>query len=179
LSTKGFGRRSGSTNIYAKQRVWLALIGACTIIVVVAVFAIYSFVSHRPVRCPDGTSRPRIDAASFQTQYSGYSAKLSARFGAGKELAGEITPKQLLAMSEAIQFARLHLQALAEGYNACAVSVAEFNDSRDRFSAMEDIARQMDAIFANGARSPGARAQLSGLVDRFLELAGHSGSAGR
>ena len=92
---------------------------------------------------------------------------------------GELEPKQLMAMSEALQLARLHLQALAESYNSCAISADDFNNSRATFAKMgvhrPPKARLDKKLF--GFTGPKMTTRASQLVDQYLMLAQNSGSA--
>jgi hypothetical protein len=126
------------------------------------------------VHCPDGTTHPKMDAAGFATEYTGYSAKLQAKLNEKGDFSAELGTQKLQEMSEAMQQARLHMQSLAEGYNACAVDPSEFNDARNRYQRMEDIARQINEISSHIPLKTEDEVRLKQLIDEYIRSS-HSG----
>jgi hypothetical protein len=151
------------------KTVALALIGAAVLLVVV-ILAYSLFQRNNQKSCPDGSTRIRINSAGFETQYSTNTYKLEARLKQDETLSAELGAAQLQQMSEGIQLARLHMQALTEGYNACAVGVDEFNESRNRYQRMEDIARQIDTMGGKDGLANGDRQTLARLVAEYIRL---------
>lgn len=152
-----------------QKTVSLAGIGAAVLLVVL-ILSYSLFQRNNQKNCPDGSTRVRVDSAAFATQYSANTYKLEASLKRGGTLSAQLGAVQLQQMSESIQLARLHMQALAEGYNACAVSADEFNESRNRFQRMEDIARQIDALGGKDELADGDRQALAKLVAEYIHL---------
>jgi hypothetical protein len=157
-----------------QKTVWLVLIGA-GVLVALLVFTSRILDRGAVIHCPDGTNRPRLNAESFETHYSGVQTQLSAKLGPGKELSAMLGSQQLIAMSEAIQLARLHLQALGVSYNGCLVRDQVFTDSLKLYAEMENIAGQLN-VLAQSGRSQGDESRASQLTTRFLELAAQNGA---
>jgi len=147
--------------------------------VILLVLSGYIFVYFRStsvVHCPDGTTHPKMDAAGFATEYTGYSVAVQAKLNEKGELTAELGIQKLQEMSEAIQQARLHMQSLADGYNACAVDPSEFNDARNRYQRMEDIARQINEISSHTPLKKEDGPLLKQLIDEYIQSS-HSGSS--
>jgi hypothetical protein len=148
--------------------VFLTLIGTCAGIVIF--YFTYRVLMSRQ-KCPDGTTRVQIDVASFETQYSGYSMKLEAKLRKDASLTAELDPVKQREISEAMQSARLQLQALAAGYNTCAVTAAQFNQARDRFQRMEGLAQRIEQLSAQRPAGPKTNEMISAYVSEYVRLA--------
>jgi hypothetical protein len=153
------------------QRRVLQRVIPAVVVILVAVFGYWLFQRNNQLPCPDGSKRVRIDSGSFATQYSANTVKLQGELRKSRTLFVELGSAQLLQMSEAVQLARLHLQALAEGYNSCAVGPEEFNESRNRFQRLEDLAGQINSLNAKENLRPGDQARLKQLTTEFIAVA--------
>jgi hypothetical protein len=120
------------------QRTVLIWSISAALLITIAILIFNFLQGHGSVFCPDGTTHPRIDPRDFQTQYSAYTISLEAKLDQHTTLSGQLGEQQLQRMSDAIQAARLHMLAVADGYNACAINPQQFNEARDRYQRMED-----------------------------------------
>ena len=112
----------------------------------------------------------RLDTQAFETQYSANTLQLEISMKSKLALTAELGPKQLQKMTEAVQLARLHLQSLADGYNACVVSQSEFNDSRNRFQRMEAIAGEINQITSRRSLTADDQKHIAKLIDDYITL---------
>src|SRR5438132_267337 len=97
-----------------QKAVLLSLFGAIVFVAIVG-FAYLMWKREGVVHCPDGSSHPRMNADQFETQYTGYSGKLQAKLNEKNDFTAELGTQRLQEMSEAMQLARLHMQALVAG----------------------------------------------------------------
>jgi hypothetical protein len=152
-----------------QRNVYVAIAGTAVILTVV-LLTYHLIERNNQVPCPDGVKRVRLDSGAFQTKYSANTLRLEINLKDQKSFATELGAKQLQQMSEAVQLARLNMKALADGFNACAVSPEEFNSSRNRFQRMESIAGEVNALSARPRLTSDDQALLSKLVDEYVAL---------
>jgi len=157
-----------------QKTVFLTLLG--TVVLLVAASFAY-FISKREgvVHCPDGSSHGRMNADQFETRYTGYSAKLQAKLSEKNDFAAEFGTQKLQEMSEALQLARLHLQALVAGYDVCAVDEKEFNNARNRYQQMEDIAHEVNDLSSHAPLTIAEETRVKQLIEEYIRLS-HSSS---
>ena len=159
------------------QKTVLLALTIATVFVIILALAFTVWKNTQTVHCDDGSSHPKINAEQFATAYSGYSAKLQAKFNEKSEFGGEIGTQKLQEMSESIQQARLNMQALASGYDACTVTTTEFNSSRDRFQRMEELAREINDIGSHVPLTVSEEARVKQLVQEYIRASQSSNSA--
>jgi hypothetical protein len=152
------------------QRTALLYLFGTIVVLVVVGLGYLMWKQTQVVHCPDGTSHPKIDAAQFATQYTGITVNLEAKFAKTGEFSADLGTQKLQEMSEALQQSRLHMQALAAGYDACAVNAESFNEARSRYQRMEDIASQLTTISNHKPLSEAEKAQLIQLVDEYIQI---------
>jgi hypothetical protein len=111
-----------------------------------------------------------INAEQFATDYTGYTAKVQAKLTEKSDLSAEIGTQKLREMSDAMQQSRLHIQSLAAGYDACAVDTSEFNDARNRYQRMEDVAREISNINSQQPLKIAEETRIKQLVDEYIRL---------
>ena len=157
-----------------QKTVLLALLGTI-VLLVIGSFAYIILKREGTVHCPDGSTHSRMNAEQFETQYTGYSAKLQAKLNQKNYFAAELGTQKLQEMSEAMQLARLHMQALVAGYDVCAVDVKEFNSARGRYQQMEDIAREMSDISSHASLKSAEETRVKQLVDEYIRISRSSG----
>lgn len=152
-----------------QKTVLMSAIGA--VFFLVLIYLAYLIVAqNNTLACPDGTKRVRLNVRAFETQYSVSTLQLGAKLSEDKSFTADLGAKQLQQMSEAVQLARLHMQALADGYNACAISQEQFNKSRDRFQQMEGIAAEINGISGKDKLTTEDQVRLSNLVNEYIQL---------
>ena len=149
------------------KTVMLAALG--TVILLVLVGCVYAYWRETMVvRCSDGTTHPRMNTRAFETRYTGYTAKIEAQIEQKGSFDASVGSQKLQEMTDAIQQARLHMQALADGYNACAVDVSEFNDAKNRYQRMEDIAREVNELSSHRPLQNADQDRIRKLVDEYI-----------
>lgn len=123
------------------------------------------------VSCPDGSSRPLIDATKFDTQYWAYSIKLEASLSQNQKLSAAIEPKLLQQLSEALQQANEFRKWLVNSYNACAIPQKEYDDYGISFQGMDNAARNLQDALDRGVHTAAERASVSALATTYVQLA--------
>jgi hypothetical protein len=120
--------------------------------------------------CGDG-QRCLIDVRDFTTKYSAYSLELEASVADKAKISTKLNPLQLQQLSEAMQSARDFRQYVVAGYNSCAVSKAQYNQFGARFQALDNLAREINALAGRSSLSPDESARLAALIGQYGDLA--------
>ena len=93
------------------------------------------------------------------------------------EFSGKIDPVQLQSLTEAAQQSNEFRKFLVAGYNACAISKAQYAEFGARFQTLDGLARQIDNLVAKGSLDEQGKQALADLVSRYGEVtAGLGGS---
>jgi hypothetical protein len=120
--------------------------------------------------CGDG-QRCSIDARDFATRYSAYSLELEASVADKAKISTKLNPVQLQQLSEATQSARDFRQYVVAGYNSCAVSKAQYSQFGARFQALDNLAREINALAGRSSLSADESARLAALTGQYGDLA--------
>jgi len=104
------------------------------------------------------------------TQYSGYTVQLEITLSKKVQVTGKLDPKMLQQLSEALQQSNEFRKFVVAGYNACAVSRAQYGQYGARFQALETLARQISDVMNQVDKSPAAGAALGPLIMQYVEL---------
>lgn len=128
--------------------------------------------SHRRPKVIQSADGPRhtIDIRDFLTKYSGYSVELEASVGDKTKVSTKLTPGQLQQMSESLQSANEFRKYVVAGYNACAISEAQFAQYGERFQKLDALSRQINAFLSKPSLAESESADLSNLVKEYVEL---------
>lgn len=127
------------------------------------------------VHCADG-SHPTIDIRDFTTQYWTYSVKLEATVADKAKVSTELDPKLLAQVSEALQEANEFRKYVVAGYNACAISSAQYIQLESRFKSLDKMALEINSLVSKPSLSPGENKQLASLISQYGDLARQRGS---
>lgn len=129
----------------------------------------------RTVHCDDGPRRT-IDMRDFATKYSAYSIELEASVADKAKASAKFTPMQLQQISESLQSANEFRKYVVAGYNACAISKAQYAQYEPRFLTLDALARQINVFLSQPALEEFERAQLNSLVNQYVELCSKLGA---
>jgi hypothetical protein len=142
------------------------------VVVVIVLFLGRDMILRRGslVQCPDGP-RQTIDIRSFQTRYSAYSVVFEAKLQDRGELSGKVDPVQLMAMSEATQQAAEFRKFLVAGYNACAITNAQFSQAGSRYQVLDGLSREIDSLAKRPELSEIERTRIGSLAEEYVRHA--------
>lgn len=149
----------------------IAAILAFTILTIVWIYRPQPTKPLGYVSCPDGSSRPLIDAAKFDTQYWAYSIKLEAGISERTKISTVLEPKVLQQLSEALQQGNEFRKWLVNSYNACAIPQKEYDDYGVSFQGMDNAARNLQEAIEKGVHTAADRASISALAKTYVQLA--------
>jgi hypothetical protein len=121
------------------------------------------------VECPDGVRRT-IDVRDFATQYVGYGVTFEATLKDKLKFTGKVDPQLLQRLSEAVQQSNEFRKYVVHGYNACAVSRAQYAQYGARFQALSDLGRQIDTLAGQSQLSSADEQRLTALVNQYINL---------
>ena len=145
---------------------------AILIVALAAIVIVWMFRPHPRqgvVQCSDGPHQ-LVDATQFQTQYWTYSLKLEASAADKIKLGGELAPKQLQQLSEALQQGNEIRKWLVNSYNACAISQSNYQTYGQTFARMDTVARSINQLDNSGTPSETSRKELDALVAEYIQL---------
>jgi hypothetical protein len=125
--------------------------------------------------CADGP-HPTIDMREFTTEYWAYSAKLDANVAGKAKLSTELDPKVLSQVSQGLQEAREFRKYVVAGYNACAITQAQYAQFGSRFNALDSLAQEINALLLKPALSQEEKTRVAMLVAQYGDLASKLGS---
>jgi hypothetical protein len=128
----------------------------------------------REITCDDGRRRI-IDIRDFTTTYWAYSVEFEARIKDQAKVSGKLEPRQLQQLTEALQQANEFRKFIVAGYNACAVSKAQYLQYGAKFNALDAVSRQIDSLVKLPTMTDADRTRLNDLVRRYIELSGELG----
>lgn len=112
----------------------------------------------------------------FATKYSAYSIELEASVADKAKASAKFTPMQLQQISESLQSANEFRKYVVAGYNACAISKAQYAQYEPRFLTLDALARQINVFLSQPALEEFERAQLNSLVNQYVELCSKLGA---
>jgi len=158
-----------------KRWPWIVAIGGG--VMLVGLWLGYDLLRARGqrVECPDGVRRT-IDVRDFATQYVGYGVTFEATLKGKIKLAGQVDPQVLQRLSEAVQQSNEFRKYVVHGYNACAVTRAQYAQYGARFQALGDLGRQIDTLTGQSQFRPGDEERLTVLVNQYIELLQKAGA---
>jgi hypothetical protein len=125
---------------------------------------------QRPIDCGDG-QRYAIDTRQFATQYSAYSLQLEASVNDKRKISVKIDPVQVEKLSEAMQNANEFRKYVVSGFNSCAITKAQYGQFGARFQALDSLAREINELVSQPARSGEQTTKLTSLVNEYADLA--------
>ena len=151
------------------------IVSIAVIVAIILVIAIFVgrdlFLRHQKCfDCGDG-QRCSIDARDFTTKYSAYSLELEASVADKAKISTKLNPVQLQQLSEAMQSARDFRQYVVAGYNSCAITKAQYSQFGARFQALDNLAREINALAGRSSLSPDESAKLAALIGQYGDLA--------
>ena len=97
-----------------------------------------------------------------------YSVEFEASIGEKTKFSGKLTPSQVQQLSESLQQATEFRKFLVAGFNACAISKAQYAEYGVKFQALDALSRQIDSLAGQSTLSDSDRTRLSELVQRFI-----------
>lgn len=119
--------------------------------------------------CPDGIHHT-IDLRAFTTAYHTYSAEFEATLGS-RRLSGKVSPQRLQELSEAAQQANEFRKYIVAGFNACAITRAQYFEYGDRYKMLDDLGRRIDGLAPREPLTEADRARLDELIGQYVEVA--------
>jgi len=148
----------------------LAAIAAIILVIAILVGRDLLLRRQKCFDCGDG-QRCSIDVRDFTTKYSAYSLELEASVADKAKISTKLNPVQLQQLSEAMQSARDFRHYVVAGYNSCAVSKAQYNQFGARFQALDNLAREINALAERSSLSADESAKLAALIGQYGDLA--------
>lgn len=145
----------------------IVAIAAALVLAVALLVTNVLFKRGETIDCGNDDIRRTIDLRDFTTRYWAYSIEFEASIVDKGKLASKLEPKQLQQLSEAMQQGREFRQFVVAGYNACAISKAQYGDYGAKFQALDGIARQIDKFISQDA---GDKTRLEELVRQYISL---------
>lgn len=151
------------------------IVGRATIVAVAVIIVFWlgkdwlQSVAHK-IECDDGP-RQTIDLRDFILQYSAYSVEFQAAAGNEARFSGKVEPILHQQLTEAFQQAMEFRKFLVAGYNACAVTKAQYALFGTQFQAMDGLARQIDSLTKQPELAAVDRMRLSELVTQYVAIA--------
>ena len=155
----------------AAKTVWIVAIVA--LLVAFGTYIVWDRVraSSHTINCDDGVHRT-IDIRDFTITYSAYSVQLQGAVASKARFSATLGPVALQQLSESLASADEFRKALVAGYNACAVSKAQYGRDIEVYQALDVIARQIDALASKPEPSSGDSAELDKLINQYAQTAG-------
>jgi hypothetical protein len=120
--------------------------------------------------CDDGP-RYAIDTRQFATEYTAYSLKLEGSLNDKAKGTLTLDPVQQEKLSEALESANEFRKYLVAGYNACAITKAQYAQFGARFHVLDSVAYQIDTLSAKPSRTEAENASLATLIAQYSDLA--------
>jgi hypothetical protein len=152
------------------KSVCIFLIGSVVLVIVIFVGRDLYLRSAHIIQCADGP-RKRIDSREFSTTYWAYAAEFEASIGNKAKFSGKLDPKQLQELTEAAQQAGEFRKYLVAGYNACAISKAQYAKDGKSFQALDSLSRQINSLASQPTLSALDKSALGRLVREYIDLA--------
>ena len=121
------------------------------------------------ITCDDGQRRT-IDLREFTTRYWAYSVEFAATLQDAGKLEGKLAPQRIHALNDAQLQANEFRKYLVAGFNACALSKAQYADYGVQFQALDAVARQIDGALGRTTLGTAERERLDGLVTEYSNL---------
>ena len=145
------------------------LFGIVSVVVLAGLWLVRDLVLKKSneINCDDGPRRT-IDIRDFTMQYWAYSVEFEASIGEKTKSSGKLTPSQVQQLSESLQQATEFRKFLVAGFNACAISKAQYAEYGVKFQALDALSRQIDSLAGQSTLSDSDRTRLSELVQRFI-----------
>jgi hypothetical protein len=120
--------------------------------------------------CGDG-KRCAIDIRDFTSKYSTYSVELEASVADKAKISAKLNPAKIQQLSEATQSVRDFRQYVVAGYNSCAVTKAQYSQFGTRFQALDNLAREINALTGKSSLSAEESARVATLISQYGDLA--------
>lgn len=148
--------------------VLLAAMGTVAFLIFIFVGRDLLLKSSEKIQCDDG-ERERIDIRDFITRYSAYAVEIEAAVGE-KKLSAKLEPRLLQALSESMQHGNEFRKFLVAGYNACAITQAQFARYGSVFESLDAVSRQINFLADRPNLAEADRVKLEDLVNQFIAL---------
>jgi hypothetical protein len=129
---------------------------------------------QKEITCDDGRRRV-IDIRDFTTTYWAYSVEFEASVKDQGKISAKLDPKQFQQLSEAFLRAKEFQKVIVTGFNACAISKAQYFQCSTKFEALDAVSRQIDSLVKQPATTDADRSRLNDLVRRYIEMSGELG----
>lgn len=150
------------------KSVLLAAMGTVAFLILIFVGRDIFLKSSEKIQCDDG-ARQRIDMRDFTTRYSAYAVEIEAAVGE-KKLSAKLEPKLFQSLSESMQHGNEFRKFLVAGYNACAITQAQFARYGNVFESLDAISRQINSLAGRPNLAGADRVKLEDLVNQFIAL---------
>jgi hypothetical protein len=140
------------------------------VVLAIIIFLVREFIHRsKTVQCDDGPRRT-IDLRDFTTKYSGYTVALEASVKDKATASAKFTPIQLQQMSESLQSANEFRKYVVAGYNACAISKAQYGQYEARFQTLDALSRQINVFLSKPSLHESERQELDSLVKQYVDV---------
>jgi hypothetical protein len=148
----------------------LVVVGALVLIAALFIWRDVHLRSQVIVHCGEG-DHPTIDMRDFTTQYSSYSVKLEATVASKGKASLEFDPKSFDSLSEALKEANEFRKYVVAGYNACAITPAQYATFGERFRRLDGLGREIDSLLSKTSLSEDEKKSIAVLIRQYGELA--------
>ena len=141
------------------------------VVVLVIIVFLTRELTHRSktIKCDDGPRRT-IDIRDFTTRYSAYTVELETSVKDQAKASAKFSPIQLQQMSESLQSANEFRKYVVAGYNACAISKAQYGEYEARFRTLDALSRQINVFVSKPALDESERHELDSLVKQYVDV---------
>jgi hypothetical protein len=155
----------------AKSSITPLVVSAALILILIALVVFWDLWNRHPrsIDCGDG-KRYRIDTRQFDTQYFAYSMQLEATVNDKSKISVKLNPNQVEKLSEAMQSANEFRKYVVAGFNSCGINKDQYGQLGKKFQALDNLAREINVLATQPARSEESGAKLASLVDEYADL---------
>jgi hypothetical protein len=124
--------------------------------------------TRRPQICADGP-HGHIDLRDFVEHYSQWSVTFEAEAQGKGKISATLDPKQAQQLSEAVQQAGEFRKFVVAGFNACAITSAQYAHFGALFQDLDSLERQIGQLTGKPT-NPEASGQIQELVAEVIDV---------
>ena len=151
-----------------KSQKTVLIVAIVAVVILAAGYGVWDLWIRHPrcFDCGDG-HRCTIDTRQFATQYSAYSLQLEATLNDKQKLSAKLDPVELNKLSEATQNANEFRKYVVNGFNACAISKAQYEQLGSRFQALDSMAREINELTGKPSLTSDEQTKLAELITDY------------
>jgi hypothetical protein len=143
---------------------------AASVLIVLILVARDLWLNPKTITCSDGARRT-VDTREFNTKYWAYSVEFQASVADKARFSGKLNPVQFQQLSEAMQSANEFRKYVVAGYNACAITGAQYDQYGARFQTLDGLSREIDTFAKKPSLSAQDQSLLGELTKQYVEIA--------